>query len=121
MVLVDAPASTYDATTAFWGGVNGTTPEGDDGAHGTYSHMGLLGAGVRLEGQRLEAADDAARVHLDVETDDVAAEVARLEGLGATVVEPRHDYVVMRDPAGLLFCVIPAWTDGFGEHARVWA
>ena len=121
MVLVDAPAGVYEATRAFWGGVLGSEPEADDGAEGTYDHLGLLGAGVRLEAQRLEAEDDAARVHLDVETDDVAAEVARLEGLGATVVEHRSEgYTIMRDPAGLPFCVIPAWTDGFAEHAVSW-
>jgi catechol 2,3-dioxygenase-like lactoylglutathione lyase family enzyme len=119
VVLVDAPPGAYEATRGFWAGVVGSEPEGDDGAHGTYSHLGLLGAGVRLEAQRLESEDDTARVHLDVETDDVPAEVARLEGLGATVVEGRHDYVVLRDPAGLLFCVIPHWTDGFAEHAVV--
>ena len=40
------------------------------------------------------------RVHVDLHTDDVGAEVARLEGLGAEVVEVREHWTVMRDPAG---------------------
>jgi hypothetical protein len=33
--------------------------------------------------------------------------VARLETLGATRVREVHGWWIMRDPAGLLFCVIP--------------
>ena len=51
------------------------------------------------------------RVHLDLYADDQEAEVARLESIGATRVEPwpydaDADYVVMADPDGNEFCVI---------------
>jgi catechol 2,3-dioxygenase-like lactoylglutathione lyase family enzyme len=51
------------------------------------------------------------RVHLDLYADDQAAEVARLEALGATRVEPwpykpGADYIVLADPDGNEFCVI---------------
>ena len=118
MVLIDAPAATHDATRAFWGGVTGTEP--DVGESGTYANVGTLGGGIKLETQRLGSNDDTARVHLDVEADDVDAEVARLVGLGATVLERTDDWVVLRDPAGLLFCVVPVWTDGFADHAVTW-
>jgi hypothetical protein len=55
--------------------------------------------------QRL--GDGGAGVHLDIHTDDVTAEVERLERLGAERVQAVHSWWVMRDPAGLLFCVIP--------------
>ena len=49
------------------------------------------------------------QMHLDLYTDDQAAEVERLAGLGATVVrhnrDPEDDYVVMTDPEGNEFCV----------------
>lgn len=51
--------------------------------------------------------------HTDIESDDVPAEVARMVGLGATVVEEREGYTVLKDPGGLLFCVIDIQT---GEH-----
>jgi Glyoxalase-like domain len=47
------------------------------------------------------------RVHVDIHTTDINAEVARLEQLGATPVRQVHDWWVMHDPAGLPFCVIP--------------
>jgi hypothetical protein len=53
----------------------------------------------------------AARVHFDVESSDIEAEVSRLLGLGAQLVERHAEWVVLRDPAGLLFCV----TQGEGE------
>jgi hypothetical protein len=46
-------------------------------------------------------------VHLDIGADDVAAEVARLEGLGAKVVNRVRDWVVMEAPTGHRFCVVP--------------
>ena len=55
--------------------------------------------------QRL--GDGPGRVHVDIHTDDLAAEVARLEGLGAQRVRQVHSWQVMRDPAGLTFCVVP--------------
>jgi catechol 2,3-dioxygenase-like lactoylglutathione lyase family enzyme len=59
------------------------------------------------------------RIHLDLYADDQAAEVARLERLGAVVVPWRGrpadaDFVIMEDPEGNRFCVVDAagW-DGF--------
>lgn len=50
------------------------------------------------------------RMHLDLETDDVEAEVARLESLGATrwdhQQERGYDFWVLRDPWGNEFCVL---------------
>jgi Glyoxalase-like domain len=55
--------------------------------------------------QRLESGPP--RVHLDIHTDDLDAEVARLERLGAQRVQRVQTWWVMRDPAGLPFCVLP--------------
>jgi Glyoxalase-like domain len=55
--------------------------------------------------QRLESG--APRVHLDMHAGDLDAEVARLERLGAERVQKVRTWRVMRDPAGLLFCVLP--------------
>ena len=51
------------------------------------------------------------RIHLDLYAEDQAAEVARLEALGATEVHwdrrpPDADYVIMADPEGNRFCVV---------------
>jgi len=79
----------------------------------------VSGVGVQLALQEVKAeASSRRRHHLDLYAFDQAAEVARLEALGAVRVqwryEPDADYVVMADPDGNLFCVIDA-----GEAALV--
>ncbi|MBX6321909.1 MAG: VOC family protein [Rhodospirillaceae bacterium] len=68
----------------------------------------------------VQKVDHPSRVHLDIETDDGAAEVRRLEGLGARRVAPVRDWVVMEAPTGQRFCVVPVGPDGFGGEPRVW-
>jgi glyoxalase superfamily protein len=50
------------------------------------------------------------RVHVDLRADDVDAEVARLVGLGATVIRPDGGrdgrIVVLQDPEGNEFCLL---------------
>jgi hypothetical protein len=51
------------------------------------------------------------RIHLDLYTEDQAAEVARLLALGATEIDwdkrpPDADYVILADPEGNRFCVV---------------
>ena len=54
------------------------------------------------------------KLHLDLRPDDQAAEVARLESLGAKKIdigqsaEPTCTWVVMADPEGNEFCVLSA-------------
>lgn len=46
------------------------------------------------------------RVHLDLQADDVAAEVERLVQAGARVLTPGADLVVLADPEGNELCLI---------------
>jgi predicted enzyme related to lactoylglutathione lyase len=55
------------------------------------------------------------RLHLDLRPDDQAAEVARLEAVGATRVDIGQGdvtWVVMADPEGNEFCVLRAESEG---------
>jgi Glyoxalase-like domain len=102
LVINVAPAD-HDAEVAFWRGATGkpmTQFERYPEYHGADldDHLGLLV-------QKLEYGDS--RVHLDIHTDDLEAEVKRLEGLGAQRVAQHNSWWIMRDPAGLPFCVIP--------------
>ncbi len=69
----------------------------------------------------LQSVDHPSRVHLDIETDDIGAEVNRLIQLGATVVDRLQKWVVMQAPSGHRFCVIGPVRAGFDEHANVWS
>lgn len=60
------------------------------------------------------------RVHLDIEADDIAAEVRRLEALGAKRVGTVESWCVMEAPTGQRFCVVRVQRADFKEHANVW-
>ena len=67
----------------------------------------------RREGGQAPAAQSPVRardqMHLDLYSDEVDAEVERLQALGATWVrredDPEDTYVVLLDPEGNEFCV----------------
>ena len=73
------------------------------------SRVDPAGEGPRLYFQRVPEGKTAKnRMHFDLRAPGpVAAEVARLEGLGATVAQRHEGYTVMRDPEGNEFCVEP--------------
>lgn len=114
LVLIDHPASSWERASTFWAAVQNAevTPEDD----APYAAVGRSG-GLRVETQRLDSPDRP-RVHLDIETDDVRAEIARLVDLGARVVIDHDSWAVLEDPGGLVFCVVPVQTgELFEQHA----
>lgn len=115
--LVDVPADVFDREVNFWSGALGRAPDEVDG-NPEYRDFGQPVPGFQFMLQRV---DDTPRVHLDIETDDVEAEVLRLEALGAQRVAPVKSWWVMRDPAGLLFCVVRIQTgEIFEGQATTW-
>lgn len=105
-VCVDAPADRVDREVEFWrnllpGGWSGSAaPEFAGRWHGGP------GSPLQLLFQRLGETWGEVRAHLDLGTDDRAAEVHRLRALGAhdlATVGP--GWRVLADPAGLPFCV----------------
>jgi hypothetical protein len=115
--LVDVPATLYEEETAFWTGALGIPPDVDPGDP-DYASFGEAVPGLQFHVQRVDAAP---RVHLDIETDDVEAEFKRLETPGAMRVCQVETWWVMRDPAGLLFCVVRIQCpDAFEQAATRW-
>jgi predicted enzyme related to lactoylglutathione lyase len=103
-IVIDVSPNDHDRELAFWSAAIGQQLDRFD-SHPEYHGAPLHGQQLGLLIQRL--ADGPARVHIDIHTDDLAAEVARLQQLGAEPVQQVHSWWVMRDPAGLVFCVIP--------------
>ena len=96
-----------ETMTRFWSQalhlVPGSHEPGDD-------FRVLHGEHVNVSLQRTQTPVTARdQMHLDLYSDDQAAEVDRLTALGAHKVrhvrEPDDDYVVMLDPEGNEFCV----------------
>lgn len=60
------------------------------------------------------------RVHLDIEADDKAAEVARLEQLGARRIADVKRWTVLEAPSGHRFCVVDPQRPDFAARAKGW-
>jgi predicted enzyme related to lactoylglutathione lyase len=103
-VVVDVPTADHDDEVTFWQGATGVELSRVE-RHPEYSGAELPGQDIALLIQRL--GDGPPRVHVDIHTDDLDAEVSRLEALGAKRVRQAGTWWVMQDPAGLLFCVVP--------------
>jgi len=68
----------------------------------------------------IQKVSHESRVHLDIETDDIEAEVKRLEALGAKRVEFVKRWWIMEAPTGHRFCVIRKQRAQFGPHVNEW-
>ena len=109
-VVIDVPSAANDATRDFWStALRSDTRRAQK--HPEYHVLENSAAAGPVMVQ--DIGTSAARVHLDIESSDIDAEVARLVAAGATEVERHEDWVVLRDPAGLLFCVVPGDGDDF--------
>ncbi|NAS26876.1 glyoxalase/bleomycin resistance/dioxygenase family protein [Herbidospora sp. NEAU-GS84] len=112
-VSIDVPPDVHDRELAFWQGAVGREMPRLS-AFPDFHRTTPPGAGISFIMQRL--GEGAPGVHVDIHTDDLDAEVARLEGLGA-VRETFTDngWWIMRDPAGLRFCVLEDPPGTFGD------
>ena len=119
ILLLDLPPEVHDAGRQFWSAATGHPVEADP-TDDRWSSLGSFAGGFHLEVQRTGPGTPP-RWHVDVETDDVAAEVARLEALGATRHRDMGSFWQMLDPAGLVFCVVGVQTgEEFERHATTW-
>jgi predicted enzyme related to lactoylglutathione lyase len=119
ILLLDLPPELHDRGRAFWSAAT-DHPVEPDAVDAAWSSLGSFADGFHLETQRT-GPGTAPRWHVDIATDDVEAEVARLEALGAVRHEDMGGFWQMEDPAGLVFCVVGIQTgDEFERHATSW-
>lgn len=117
-LVIDCQNDDVDAHAEFWAGVlnceiRSRNAPGDE----NYRLLTMPASDPKLLLQRVT---HASRVHLDIETDDIDAEVRRLEGLGATRVAQVRDWWVMQAPGGHRFCVVRPQRPDFETNANRW-
>ena len=100
----------FERTVAFWTAALHYLPR-EPAKDGWVVLRDPDGTGPNLSFQARERRRERRNwIHLDLYTDDQAAEVERLVSLGATRYpwryRPGADFVVLRDPDGNLFCVV---------------
>lgn len=115
--IIDCHTDDLPGAAAFWGRALGMKVRDLPPGEGAYKALHDAAHGLDVEVQQV---DHESRVHLDIETDDIEAEVGRLEALGAQKVRQIKTWWVMEAPTGQRFCVVAATSARFGELASVW-
>ena len=116
--IIDCKCDDLDAAATFWSQALGLpkSPE-DDPAESAYVRLRKDSEDLHIEVQKV---DHESRLHLDIESDDIEAEVARLEGLGAKRIARIRTWVVMEAPTGQRFCVVNPTRRSFESKANTW-
>jgi predicted enzyme related to lactoylglutathione lyase len=117
--IIDCKTDDLEAAADFWAAALGMTrTAADTPATTDYVHMQKKDPnGLDIEVQKV---GHESRVHLDIESDDIEAEVARLEKLGAKKVKKFERWWVLEAPTGQRFCVVRTKRANFAKEANVW-
>jgi hypothetical protein len=116
--IIDCQTQDLDASARFWGAALGMQSEAaSQAAEALYRRLATAADDLHVEVQQVT---HPSRVHLDIETDDIEAEVRRLEALGARRVAAVATWVVMEAPTGHRFCVVRVQRSDFAANANTW-
>ena len=116
--IIDCQTDDLETAAEFWSRALGLprrvskSPEDVD-----YALLETKSNDLHIEVQKV---DHPSRVHLDIEADDVEAEVRRLEALGAKRLKQIRSWWVMEAPTGQRFCVVRPQRANFAAEANKW-
>jgi catechol 2,3-dioxygenase-like lactoylglutathione lyase family enzyme len=116
-LIIDCDTDDLAAAAEFWSKALGVPEKRGTAGSGCYVTLDMPPDEPHVEVQKVE---HPSRVHLDIESDDIEAEVIRLEALGARRIGSVEDWCVMEAPTGQRFCVVPAESAGFEDKANDW-
>jgi predicted enzyme related to lactoylglutathione lyase len=117
--IIDCRTSDLNSASEFWSKALGMETVSLPGAEGE-KYVRLMDPHEELHIE-VQKVDHPSRVHLDIETDDIEAEVKRLESLGAKKIGAVESWCVMEAPTGQKFCVVRKVSSNFDRKAKVWS
>ncbi len=116
--IIDCQTEDLEGAANFWGSALGMpVRELPPEEAALYKRLEDSQHGLDIEVQKVT---HPSRVHLDIESNDIEAEVRRLEKLGARRLQAISTWVVMEAPTGQRFCVVPANSKNFNAVATEW-
>lgn len=117
--IIDCQTSDLEQAAQFWSAALGYPLRNlSEESSPKYREMSTGPDGLHIEVQQVS---HASRLHLDIETDDIEAEVQRLETLGARRIEKGPRWSILEAPTGQRFCVVHLHESAaFSERANVW-
>ena len=117
-IVIDCQTQDLDAAAAFWAAALGRPAQRLQSEAGDQ-YRALEGPPEEVT-MLVQSVQHPSRVHIDIETDDIEAEVRRLEALGARRIAQVKRRWVMEAPTGQRFCVVRPQRPDFGENANAW-
>jgi predicted enzyme related to lactoylglutathione lyase len=118
-IVIDCQTERIDAAAEFWSRALGLPAQPlSDPDDANYRKLETPPSEVVT---LVQAVSHPSRVHIDIETDDIEAEVARLEQLGARRVAQVKRWWVMEAPTGQRFCVVRPQRPDFETNANTWS
>jgi predicted enzyme related to lactoylglutathione lyase len=116
--IIDCQTDDLDSAADFWSQALGYRPKSStDPDDENYVVLDTGPNELQIE---LQKVDHPSRVHIDIEADDIEAEVCRLEKLGAKRIQQVSTWWIMEAPTGHRFCVIPPQRTRFVDEANQW-
>jgi predicted enzyme related to lactoylglutathione lyase len=116
--IIDCRTDDLDQAARFWSQALGySLKKSVNPEDGAYRLLDTPSDDMHIEVQKVE---HPSRVHLDIEADDIEAEVKRLEKLGAKRVAQVRTWWVMEAPTGQRFCVVRVQRSDFAQNANTW-
>ena len=117
--IIDCQTADLEGAAEFWSAALGlpVAPASMKPEDASYRSLDTGPDGLDIQVQQVE---HPSRVHLDIETDNIEAEVARLEKLGARRIEKVRSWWVMQAPSGERFCVVRPQRADFAAEANTW-
>jgi predicted enzyme related to lactoylglutathione lyase len=116
-VIIDCRTSDLTSAATFWSQAFGRPTVEANPDNPTYVSLQMHADELICQ---VQSVPHESRVHLDIETDDIDAEVARLVKLGARAVERNKTWVVLEAPTGQRFCVGRPKSADFPKNANRW-
>jgi hypothetical protein len=101
--FLDTPRSEATDPIPFWAQLTGAELSAPHGERGEFATLQPPGGDAYLWAQRIEAGEPG--THLDLHVPDVRAAPAEAVAAGAEHLADHDDVIVLRSPAGLVFCL----------------
>ncbi|MHA7628799.1 VOC family protein [Corallococcus sp. M7] len=115
--VIDCKVEDIEAATRFWSAALGRKAKPVDPDSPNYRELEATDAEPSL---LLQQVEHESRIHLDIESDDLDAELERLEALGAKRVAYVKRWWVMEAPTGHRFCIVRPQRGPLEGRANVW-
>lgn len=115
--IIDCQTGDLESAAGFWSQALGLPVKGDSSNDPGYRSLQNAQGDLYVQVQQVQ---HPSRVHLDIESDDLEAEAARLESLGAKRVANVKSWIVMEAPTGQRFCIVHPESARFASEANRW-